>query len=488
MNDHIKKLEPTFLWSHFADICSIPHPSKKEEKLVAHIKEWTRNQKYECREDEMGNLVIAVPATPGMESVPTVILQGHLDMVCEKNAGTEHDFDQDPLKLEIDGDWISAAGTTLGADNGIGVAAGMAVADDPEIAHGPLELLMTLDEETGLTGAQKLDPSILTGKIMLNLDTEEDGALYIGCAGGADVTATFSLGRRDPGMATVPIKLNISGLRGGHSGLDIDKGRGNALKLIVRLLNGLREETTSFSLVDFQGGSKHNAIPREAFAIFRLNKHEREKCTKFVNETAVQLKDEFAEVEPGLEITLTEVDDQDFYREPLTVHSQDRILNLLTGIPHGVLAMSLDVPGLVETSNNLAILNTTKDRGVLTTSQRSSVMPKLMEAQGMISAICRMGGAKVDAHGSYPGWKPNPNSPILKKCEAIFNELYGEAPKVKAIHAGLECGLLLAKIPDMDIISIGPEIHNAHSPDEQVQISSTQRFYSFLGTLLSRLG
>ncbi len=487
MSSPLDTLEPKHVWSHFDAIRQIPRPSKHEERIAAHVVAWAEKRGFEVVRDAADNIVVKVPATPGHESAPTVVLQGHLDMVAEKNSDVTFDFMQDPIQVAVEGDWVTAVGTTLGADNGVGVAASMAVADDPEVVHGPLEILCTMDEETGLTGAMQLDPDILKGRIMLNLDTEEDGAVYFGCAGGADSTAEFPISRRKGLMGTIPLKLSVRGLKGGHSGLNIDENRGNAVKLATRVLLAAIDRGLELDLVSMEGGSKHNAIPRECFAVVRMPKAARAEFDEVVNERLTAFREEFGSIEPELALEVEELDDTPEVAEPMNVHARDHILHVLNGLPHGVLAMSREVPGLVETSNNVAVIRTESERAVLTTSHRSSVMPALYAVQQQVRSICRLGGAKVEVHDAYPGWKPNPDSPIVKQTVSVYEKLFGTRPGLKAIHAGLECGLLLEKVPGMDIVSIGPEIHGAHSPDEMVQISSVQKFYKHLKAVLAEL-
>jgi len=387
-------------------------------------------------------------------------------MVCEKNSDVEHDFMTEGIKVEVDGDWVQAKGTTLGADNGIGVAAAMAIADDPDVVHGPLELLCTIDEETGLTGAKDLDPAIVSGRIMLNLDTEEDGAIYIGCAGGADSLATLKTARRLASLASVPVKIAVTGLRGGHSGLNIIENRGNAIKLTTRILLAAIEDGIELDLVSIDGGSKHNAIPREAFAVCRVDKTQVDALKAMAESCAGDFLEEFKASDPDLTVTVEELDDDDERRKVLNVHARDRLLRVLDGMPHGVLSMSRDE---------------------ITVSYRSSIMPALYAMRSQVDSIFRLAGASVHVDDAYPGWKPNPNSPIVKTTGAVYERLFGEKAELKAIHAGLECGLLIEKIPDMDVTSIGPQIENAHSPEERVQISSVKKFYKHLAAILEEL-
>jgi dipeptidase D len=487
MSSPLESLEPKLLWQHFDTIRQTPRPSKHEEKIIETVKSWAAERGFEVLQDSAGSLSIKVPATPGHENAPIIVLQGHLDMVCEKNSDVEHDFMTEGIEVEVDGDWVQAKGTTLGADNGIGVAAAMAIADDPDVIHGPLELLCTIDEETGLTGAKDLDPAIVSGRIMLNLDTEEDGAIYIGCAGGADSVATLKTARRAASLGSAPVKVAVTGLRGGHSGLNILENRGNAIKLTTRILLAAIEDGVELDLVSIDGGSKHNAIPREAFAVCRVDKTQIDALKVVVESCGGDFREEFGASDPDLEVTVEELDDDDERRNVLNVHARDRLLRVLNGLPHGVLSMSRDVDGLVETSNNLAVVINKGDHSEITVSYRSSIMPVLYAVRSQVDSIFRLAGADVHVDDAYPGWKPNPDSPIVKTTGAVYERLFGEKAELKAIHAGLECGLLIEKIPDMDVTSIGPQIENAHSPEERVQISSVQKFYKHLAALLEEL-
>ena len=487
MSSPLESLEPKLLWQHFDTIRRVPRPSKHEEKIVEAVKAWAADRGLEVLQDAAGSLTIKVPATPGHEEAPVVVLQGHLDMVCEKNSDVEHDFMTEGINVAVEGDWVVALGTTLGADNGIGVAAGMAIADDPDVVHGPLELLCTIDEETGLTGAKDLDPSIVSGRIMLNLDTEEDGAIYIGCAGGADSVATLKLARRPGYLDSVPARVTVRGLRGGHSGMNIIENRGNAIKLTTRVLLAAIEEGLELDLVSIDGGSKHNAIPRETFAVCRVDAGQVDALRTVAESCAKAFREEFGASDPDLDVIIETIDDDEITRKPINVHARDRVLRLLDGLPHGVLSMSREVDGLVETSNNVAVVTTEDDHLSLTVSYRSSVMPALYAVRRQVDSMCRQAGANVHVDDAYPGWKPNPNSAIVQKTSEVYEKLFGTKPALKAIHAGLECGLLIEKIPDMDVASIGPQIENAHSPEEKVQISSVARFYKHLAALLEEL-
>jgi dipeptidase D len=487
MSSPLQDLEPSLLWQRFDEIRQIPRPSKHEEQISEHVERWASDRGYELLKDEAGSMVIKVPATDGHEGAETVILQGHLDMVCEKNADVEHDFMTQGIEVEVDGDWVRAKGTTLGADNGIGLAAAMALVEDPEVTHGPIEILATVDEETGLTGAKQLDASMLSGKILLNLDTEEDGAIYMGCAGGADVDAFLAASRRRGLLGSSPIKLAVQGLRGGHSGLNIMENRGNAIKLATRVLQAALYAGIDVDLVSIDGGSKHNAIPRECFAICRVDGDTIDDFRRIADECAADFREEFGATDPDLEVVVEELDDDEGTHQVLNVHARDRLLRLLDSLPHGVLTMSREVPGLVETSTNLAVVETQEDGLKFVTSQRSSIMPALYAARRSVTSAFRQAGAKVSYDEPYPGWKPNPDSAILKRTAEVFERLFGSQPEIKAIHAGLECGLLIEKVPGMDAVSIGPQIENAHSPDECVQISSVAKFYKHTAALLGDL-
>ncbi|MEJ2189835.1 MAG: aminoacyl-histidine dipeptidase [Acidobacteriota bacterium] len=487
MSSPLEPLEPKLLWQHFDSIRRTPRPSKHEEQIIEVVKKWASDRGHEVLQDAAGSLCIRVAATPGHEGAPTVVLQGHLDMVCEKNSNVEHDFMTQGIEVDVDGDWVVARGTTLGADNGIGVATAMAVADDPEVVHGPLELLCTIDEETGLTGAKELDASIVSGRIMLTLDTEEDGAIYIGCAGGADSVGRLKVTRRPGYLNSVPVRIIARGLRGGHSGLNIIENRANAIKLTTRVLLAAIEDGLELDLVAIDGGSKHNAIPRETFAVCRVHADQVDALQAIAARCVREFLEEFAASDPELEIVVEALDSAVDIANPINVHARDRVLQLLDALPHGVLSMSREVEGLVETSNNLAVVKTEDEQVTVWVSYRSSIMPALHAVRRQVDSIFKLAGAKVEVDDAYPGWKPNPGSAIVQTTSEVYEKLFGAAPEVKAIHAGLECGLLIEKIPDMDAVSIGPQIENAHSPDERVQISSVQKFYKHVAALLEEL-
>ncbi len=483
MSNPLADLGPQIIWSYFDEIRRIPRPSKHEEKIQAWIKEWADKHGFETGSDRVGNLVVRVPATEGHESADTVILQGHVDMVPEKNRDVEFDFLTDPINVVRDGDWILAEGTTLGADNGVGVAMALAAATDQQCVHPPLELLFTVDEETGLTGATELDNTLLQGQRLLNLDTEEDGAFYIGCAGGNDLHIHFKV-EREKSELPEQIELAVKGLRGGHSGVDIHENRANAVKLLFRLMNAAADAGIKFDLASFEGGSKHNAIPREAFACIRASSGSMDMFREIAVSQKGEFDGEFGAIDPDLvvEVNESEVDDQVF-----TAELKTRLIGAMIAAPHGVLAMSRDVPGLVETSNNVAVIVIENEIVEITTSTRSSVMPALRAMVGQIRAGFELADADVEDLGGYPGWTPNPDSALLNTGRKVYQDTFGNEPEVKAIHAGLECGLIGEKFPGMDMLSFGPEIHSPHAPGEKVQISSVEKSWRLLKEFLKEL-
>ncbi|MBN1772317.1 MAG: aminoacyl-histidine dipeptidase [Deltaproteobacteria bacterium] len=480
----MENLEPKSLWKHFADLCRVPRGSKNETAVVAHVEAEAKKRGLEVLRDQVGDLVVRIPASPGREASPIVVLQGHLDMVCEKNAGTQHDFLKDPIRTTVDGEWVRADGTTLGADNGIGVAAALALMDDASAVHGPLEVLMTVDEESGMTGARALPPELVRGRMMLNLDSEEDGTLYVGCAGGGNSVFRMLLRREPPLRGFKAFRLEVTGLRGGHSGLNIHENRANAVKLLARVLHEAVFRC-SLRLGALEGGNKHNAIPREAFAtVFVPTRKERE-LRALVAAWLEVFRDEFSGIEPELALTL-EPPPRERPR-PISAAATLRMLDLLLALPHGVLGMSQALPGLVETSNNLAVAATGERTLEVVTSSRSSVGPTLKALLGQVAAAGRLAGADVEQPGGYPAWKPDMSSKLLQVARETYRRMYGKDPKVTAIHAGLETGILGSRIPGLDMLSFGPQIEGAHSPDERVHVPSVVRFYDFLKGMLQAL-
>ncbi len=479
----IAGLKPELIWEYFYGISQVPRPSKKEEKVVEHVREFARKNNFEFVEDEVGNIVIKVPATEGKENSPVVVLQGHVDMVCEKNKGTEHDFENDPIELMRDGEWIKANGTTLGADNGIGVAAAMAVATDKDAVHGPLEILSTVDEETGMTGVRALKPGFISGRMLLNMDSEEDGAFYIGCSGGQDTVGVYEIEYVKPKEDLVSYKLMVTGLKGGHSGLDIHQGRANAIKLLGRLLHRL--EDVKYKIADFDGGSLRNAIPREAEVTFLIEPEEEGKVKETIEQFVADSLLEYKNTDGGLEVVFEKKDIkiEKAFRKKFT----KKLMNAILAMPHGVLSMSPDIPGLVETSTNLATIKIDGDKLRLGTSQRSAIDAAKMNAAYSVAAVLSLSDAEVIVGDAYPGWQPNIDSELLKVSKEVFQETFNKEAEIKAIHAGLETGLLGAKYPGLDMISFGPTIQGAHSPTERVNIKDVGKFYTLLKAILEKL-
>jgi len=423
------------------------------------------------------------PATPGREKADGVILQGHMDMVGEKNSDVVHDFAKDPIRASIKGEWVQAEGTTLGADNGIGAAACLAVMEDKGLVHGPLEFLFTVDEETGLTGANKLAKGFLKGTRLLNLDSEEEGSFTIGCAGGADSVITRTLKRKKVATGNL-YRLLISGLRGGHSGIDIHQGRGNAIKLLARML-GQAQKEHRFELVQMEGGNKRNAIPREAWALISVPPAAVKALSGSFKKAFEKIRSEYKSVETGVKYSFDKADGREF---ALAAESQKNLLNLLAGLPHGVVAMHPEIAGLVETSTNLAIIRCEKKQAQIVCSTRSSIASALQATREVLEAVCAMAGAKIVMQDGYPGWMPNLQSPLLAKLLEVHRKVTGKEAEVKAIHAGLECGIIGKKYPGMDMISFGPTLEHPHSPDERVHIGSVERFWTFVTAALAVLG
>ncbi len=480
----LEGLEPKVLWQRFFEISQVPRPSKNEGKVVEYLKNFAKENNLEIKSDEVDNLVIKVPATPGYEKAPVVIIQGHVDMVCEKNKGTEHDFDNDPIKLVLDGEWVTAEGTTLGADNGIGVAAGLACVHDNSFDHGPLELLLTVDEETGLTGANNLKPGFVEGKMLLNLDSEEDGVFYIGCSGGQDTVGYFEIEYEDAVKEYVAVEVMVDGFMGGHSGLDADKGRGNAIKVLARYLKSVDE--LDYQLAEIQGGSKRNAIPREAEATLLVPAESIDDFAKAAEKVKNDVLMEYKTQDGGLNITVTKVNKK--YDKVFSDEFAYWILNVLHALPHGVLAMSHDIEGLVESSTNLATINMEDGKLRIGTSQRSSVEPAKMFFSGMVESVFELAGADdIQTGDGYPGWQPDMGSALLAKAREVYKTKFSEDADLKAIHAGLECGILGDKYPGMDMISYGPTIMNAHSPDEKLHIHATEKFWELTKAILETI-
>ena len=481
MSTAIEGLKPPLVWKYFAAISRIPRGSKNEKAVAKFVVDTARALGLSARQDAVGSVVVKKPASAGREHGPSVCLQGHLDMVCEKNAGTKHDFSKDPIQLVRKDNLMMADGTTLGADNGIAVATNLAIMEDRSLVHGPLELLFTVDEETGLTGANALQPGFLASKTLLNLDSEEEGELYVGCSGGKDCTGTWTLQVEPAAAGLVAFDVKVSGLKGGHSGLEIDKGRGNALKIINRVL--LRLSGLGGRIARIDGGNKRNAIPREASALLFVPKAKLGDAKAIVAEMNGTAKAELATVEPDLLVSASQAQGVKKARV-LKRNLQKKLLLTIAGLPHGVIKMSADIPGLVETSTNLAMMTTGKKDITLATSQRSSVASEIVEINDSVQAVFALGGAVATGSDGYPGWKPNLDSPILKLAKETYQSMYGKEPAVKAVHAGLECGIIGEKFPGMDMVSFGPTLQGVHSPDEKIYIDSVEKYWNFLLAIL----
>ena len=477
-----KDLKPAGVFHYFEEICQVPRPSKKEEKIIAYLKAFGEKHKLETKVDEAGNVLIKKPATPGMENRKGIILQAHMDMVPQKNNDTIHDFTTDPIETYVEGDWAKAKGTTLGADNGLGVAAIMAVLEDNNLKHGPLEALITKDEETGMYGAFGLKPGTMQGEILLNLDSEDEGELYIGCAGGLDITATLEYKEETPMADFVARKITLKGLRGGHSGLEISEGRGNANKLLARIVHDLLIEFDS-QLASFEGGNMRNAIPREAHAVLVFNLEDMDGLEDYMKEYEAQLNDEYAPIESGITLSIEEV------TLPTAVvpsEIQDNMINVLMACQNGVMRMIPTVPDTVETSSNLAIVIIADGKAEVRILARSSCDTMKDFLADSLTACFAMAGMKVELSGGYSGWQPNVDSPILHAMKLSYKQQFGVEPAVKVIHAGLECGIIGANCPGLDMISFGPTLRSPHSPDERALIPTVSKFYDFLVATLEQ--
>lgn len=479
----ILKLKPENVWKHFHAITQIPHPSKKEAKLVEYLLIFGKSLGLETFTDKIGNVIIRKPATPGMENRKGLVLQAHVDMVPQKNSDKIHDFEKDPIQTRIDGEWVKANGTTLGADNGIGVAAIMAILEAKDLQHGPIEALLTIDEEAGMTGAKNIEHGILKGEILLNTDSEDEGELYVGCAGGVDVNVSMNYEEVNVPVGFVAYNLAITGLKGGHSGMDINIGRANSNKLLFRFLNHCLYHF-NIKLSKVSGGNLRNAIPREAFAIVLVPQNEAVSFENEVSKFENIYKNEFGVADPDLKMQAVKTD------MPAKIMNQEdmvKVIKATFACPHGVERMSDSMPGLVETSNNLAIVRIEDGKFTVNCLVRSSVDTAKEGTMYKIGTIFDLIGANVSFDGSYPGWKPNLDSPILKTMQTVYEKLYGKTPEIKAIHAGLECGILGAAYPNWDMISFGPTIRSPHSPDERVYIPSVEKFWNFLVETLKNI-
>ena len=482
MNPAFENLEPKALWQHFDALTHIPRPSTKEAAAREYVLGLAKKHNLETSSDKVGNIVIRKPARPGRENAVPTLLQGHLDMVCEKNEGTAFDFDKEAIRAYRDGDWIKAEGTTLGSDNGIGVSAALAVMESTDINHGPLEFVFTIDEETGLTGAAEFPGGLLKSKYFLNLDNEETGTLCIGCSGGLNTTAKRKVTMK-AASAGDAFRIKVAGLKGGHSGVDIHQGRGNALRILGRVIQALIADS-QIEVADLKGGSARNAIPREAFAVIVVDSKKSADVKATVARLEGELQTDLGGFDPGLKIFVEPTD------KPSQVLSQDdakRTADLLSAIPHGVLAMSPDIAGLVQTSTNLAIINIKDGEVTISTSQRSAIKSSIIAAGSMVRTVCQLAGFEAESGGGYPGWKPEPTSDIVKKHQEVAKKVTGNEMKLIAMHAGLECGVIGEKYPGMQMVSFGPTIVDPHSPNERVQISTVKTFWDYLKAVLEAL-
>jgi dipeptidase D len=477
----LSKLTPQIVWEQFDAITRVPRPSKKEEKIRRFLVDFAKQHSLEYKTDEIGNVVILKEATPGMEQRPTVVLQSHVDMVCESNKGVLNDegqpfdFERDPIRTVIDGDWVRADGTTLGADDGIGMAAALALLIDPTVAHGPVEALFTVDEETGLTGAFNLGGDMITGKYLINLDSEDEGEVFIGCAGGVDTLVYFPYTTEPAPEGYSFVKLSVGGLRGGHSGDDIDKGLGNSNRILARALwEGI--ERFGLRLCRIDGGNLRNAIPRDAWAVVAVPADMLGGFETFFGRFAADVRAELQYTDPDVTLAMESASTE----KVMDGKTTRDLVSALVGLPNGVQAMSFAMPGLVETSTNLASVKMTEGEIVVTTSQRSSVESAKHATAMAVEAVFELAGARVEHSDGYPGWAPNPHSHILDVTERGYEKLFGVKPKVRAIHAGLECGLFLEKYPELEMVSVGPTLRGVHSPTERLEIATVQKFWLLL--------
>ncbi len=482
MTSALAELEPKELWKHFDALAAIPRASTKEAAARDYVLSIAAKHKLEATHDKVGNTVIRKPAHAGRESAPIALLQGHLDMVCEKNEGTAHNFDTDPIKIKRDGDWLKADGTTLGADNGVGVAAALAVMESTDIAHGPLEFVFTIDEESGLTGAAEFPPGMLKSKYFLNLDNEEKDTICIGCAGGVKTTARRKVTLRDA-KGDTGWRIKVSGLKGGHSGIDINQGRGNAVRILAGVLQTAME-SLPIEIANLTGGSAQNAIPREASAVIALDAKREPELKALIKKLEAENKADLGGFDPDLQITVEKVE-----RPAKAIDANDakQAVHLLATLHHGVLAMSPDVPGLTQNSTNLATVATKGDVIEIVTSQRSAIESSKLAAARMVATTCRLAGFETEQSGSYPGWKPEPTSDIVRKLQSVHEKVFGHPASLIAMHAGLECGVIGEKYPGMQMVSFGPTIVGPHSPNERVEIPSVQGFWKYLKAVLEAI-
>lgn len=483
MSYDIRGLEPVVLWKYFDRIRKIPRCSGNEDGLAKAILSWADKAGATGERDSAGNVIVTIPASAGCENVPGIVLQGHMDMVCEKHLDKTFDFKSDPISLARNGDWIEADGTTLGADNGIGLAAALAFLEVNDIPHGPLEILATVEEESGLFGALGLEPKFIKGRMLFNFDSEEDGIFYVGCAGGRDTSVTLPIDRKKPGGHKA-YEIVVQGLRGGHSGLDIVLNRGNAVVLLARVLRWLMDEAPSIEIAQLRGGDKHNAIPRDASAVIVAESAKEREWRPLIDKANEVFLGEFGQLEPDVKVSLEEIT---LPESTFSMESSVRVVDLVLAIPNGVMAMMRDVPEVVETSNNLARVKTENVALKLLCSSRSSIDSASAAVVEKLAAICRMASATTKELSSYPGWRPNITSPMLARAKQVWKSVHDVEPEVKVVHAGLECGIIGEKFKDMDMISLGPTIENPHSPSERVHIPSVERFFVFAKAFIASI-
>nr|WP_275659126.1 aminoacyl-histidine dipeptidase [Shewanella sp. Isolate8] len=479
----LSQLQPQALWQWFEQICAIPHPSKHEQALSQYIQNWAKDKQLSVVEDKVGNLIIKKPATPGMENRKIVALQAHIDMVPQKNADKVHDFEKDPIEAYVDGDWVKAKGTTLGSDNGIGMASALAILGSDNIPHGPLEVLLTIDEEAGMTGAFGLEAGYLDAEILINTDSEQEGEIYMGCAGGVDAQITVPMvwQAAEPSLSTYT--LTLSGLKGGHSGVNIHLGRGNANKLLARFLFNHADEL-ALELTNFSGGSLRNAIPREASVSFMLPSENLPRLETLIQEYTDLVRQELAIADPDMLLTLSEIPAA---TQVMSEATQQTLIDLLNACPNGVMRMSDEIQGVTETSLNVGVITTEAESVSILCLIRSLIDSGREEVEGYLTALSNLAGAEVEFSGAYPGWKPDSSSPVMAIVKDTYESIYNKEPVIMVIHAGLECGLFKKPYPEMDMVSIGPTIRFPHSPDEMVLIETVEQYWKLLLAVLERI-
>ncbi|MFC2155918.1 aminoacyl-histidine dipeptidase [Acidobacteriota bacterium] len=470
----------------FEEISKIPRCSKNEEKIAQWLMGWAKENNFEAKMDSVQNTVIKVPPSPGFENSPTVVFQGHMDMVCEKTPDSNHDFTKDPIKFVFDGDWLTADKTTLGADNGIAIAMAMAMAVDKETGHPPLELLFTVDEETGLTGANSLESGFIDGKILINIDSEDESVFTVGCAGGINSYLSLPIECENIPSGYKQYKINAGGMKGGHSGIDIPLGKANAIKILARTMRQIIEDGIDLRIANIKGGSAHNAIPRDAWAVVFIPEKDEGRAKEKISGFNEVLNSEFKSTDPDLSVTLDESSEGDFGKV-FTSERTWKTVDFIMVIPHGVAAMSPDIEGLVETSNNLANVSVEDNAIKILTSQRSSVISRLQALTSRIEAVARIAGGEAHSGEGYPPWQPDMDSPLLDRSVKLYERLFSKKPVVEVIHAGLECGIIGDKYPGMDMISIGPTLKYPHSPDEKIHIGTIGMVWDFVAALLKDL-